>query len=149
MRLVRENEGWPRGAQHAGDQLQTGYLVSLSSLKVTQGTAMGETLNSPENLYLGDAVKLQGGATNLPVTFDDRGAQGVTIVFDNADIGAQVTNALVATTATFMTEFGRVVNARVLHELEHFHGEAFALLEECMAPSVEHILIDETPRANP
>lgn len=144
MRPLRINDGLPGGAQPAGDQFAAGYLLCLTSLMVTHGIAMGEIVLSAEDLFPGDAVKLRNCSANLPIRFDDRGSQGVTILFADADIGNQTKKTIVAASVTLMSEFGKILSARILHGSEHGEGEAYVLLDECMDPSVEYTLIAET-----
>ncbi|MFC6638975.1 hypothetical protein GV827_22470 [Sulfitobacter sp. JBTF-M27] len=118
-----------------------GFLVPSRSLFATCGAAGGETLVTPEDFIVGDAIRLIDCATNIPVEFKDHVDGKFRIDLGEADIGLANLELQLSKSITLMSEFGATVHASILLDQRKRHDHAFLLLEKQFTPATDYTIL--------
>ena len=118
----------------------TNLLVPLASLAVTCGAALGERLEVPEDLVLGDVIRIAPSAVTFPVLGRVGDSDEVEVILHHVDIGTHRLRGAMVKTVIVMSNTGQAHHARVIQTLTQ---GVFVLFEKAIEQGAEYTLIHE------
>lgn len=118
----------------------TNLLVPLASLAVTCGAALGETPIAPDDLILGDVIRIAHSAVTFPVPGMVGHSDELDITLPRVDIGMRTLRGAMVKTVIVMSDTGQTHHGQVFQTLTQ---GAFLLFDRAIAQGTEYTLIHE------
>ncbi len=123
------------------ESVSRGFLLPSRSLKATSGVAFGESLLSPGDFLVGDSIKLIDRAGISPVLVESHVEHRHRVFFDQGDIGAENLELKLAKSITLMSEFGSILHANIVHDIDERCHHLFLLLQEPISSATDYNII--------